>query len=388
MKLKEYQVEHSKSIFKSLMNHKLAIDLSPLGSGKTYTAIGIATLNCFECVIIVCPKSVIPKWTQLSIENDIQHKSMIMTPCKFTKQSFKFEKTRTLLIVDEFQSLKNKSKQSKKVYDAVEEYNLYFLGISGTPFDKPKQLKRFKTHFKLKDSINNYSFSMGKSNQENNVVLKNLYIPVAPEYKQDVEWYITVLKVLSTSDEPGELFKILRQLENTKVIQIYYKILECLQRPGKCVVMLNYLSSIDMLVELLQNHFQVLCLFGKHNLKERETILNNFQTDISKRILIGNLKVLSTGIDLDDKFGNQPRTVFISPNFYTVEMYQATKRFQRMDSKSSASVNFVWYLDNNEEKIIKSMQHKSEYLNHINNDLSGLLLNKNILNYFQKVLKI
>ena len=91
MKLKEYQVEHSKSIFKSLMNHKLAIDLSPLGSGKTYTAIGIATLKCFECVIIVCPKSVIPKWTQLSIENNIQHKAMIMTPCKFTKQSFEFE---------------------------------------------------------------------------------------------------------------------------------------------------------------------------------------------------------------------------------------------------------------------------------------------------------
>lgn len=384
MKLKSYQVTHSKSIFKSLFYNKVAIDLSPLGSGKTYTSIGIATLKMFETVIIVCPKSVIPKWNSLVFENSIQNKTMIMTPCLFAKRDFCFE-NQTLVIVDEFQSLKNNSKQSKKVYSSIknkkDNKSVYFLGVSGTPFDKPKQLKRFIKHLELENDIHYYTFSMGKyivSNSSLNNSLHNLYLNVSPENKQDVDWYIQVLKVLSNSDEPGELFRILRLLENTKVVQIYYKILEALKKPGKCVIMFNYTSSILLLYNLLKDQFPVLVLTGKNTLKERFQVLNSFQTNIVSRILIGNLKVLSTGIDLDDKFGNQPRTVFISPNFYTVEMYQATKRFQRMDSKSMTNINFVWYRNNNEEKIMKSMESKSEYLEEINGDLNGLLYSKNL----------
>jgi len=387
MYLKSYQVEHAKKLMKSLLKNKIAIDLSPLGSGKTYTAVGLATLSCFENILILCPKSVIPKWNLLIQENQLEDKIQVMTLSKFIrlKNLTTIFGDKCLLIVDEFQSLKNNSVQSKKVYSTIDKFNLYFLGISGTPFDKPNQLKRFMQKFELDNNLGsfkyNYTYSMGDLELQQECILKNLYIPVSEQNKEDVACYIEILQVLSGSGGAGELFRILKLLENTKVLQIYYQITAALKSLGKCVVMLNYLSSLDMLEKLLKaSDIKVECISGKHTLEQRAQKLDAFQNNTDCRVLIGNLKVLSTGIDLDDKHGNEPRTVWISPNFYTVEMYQATKRFQRMDSKSQALIYFVWYKDNEEEKIVKSMQSKSEFLGTVNQDLNGLLTMDNILN--------
>lgn len=135
------------------------------------------------------------------------------------------------------------------------------------------------------------------------------------------------------------------QIIETGKIQLFVRLAkeELQSNPKKKVVIaVNYTETVKDLLQAL-HEYTPLVLTGSTSSNQRGTILNLFQDNQSRfRLLICNQGVASTGIDLDDKDGDSPRVAFVSPNYSTITSYQLGHRFQRMDSRSDAYVNFVF----------------------------------------------
>jgi len=110
----------------------------------------------------------------------------------------------------------------------------------------------------------------------------------------------------------------------------------------KVVIAVNFSETIEDLHSLLYN-FDPLILRGSTSVRNRAKILRDFEeASTRKRLLIANLTVASSGIDLDDKHGEFPRHAFVSPNYSTITSYQFGFRFLRADTKSNTRVHFVF----------------------------------------------
>jgi len=110
----------------------------------------------------------------------------------------------------------------------------------------------------------------------------------------------------------------------------------------KVVIAVNYRDTIDDLLFLLQS-YNPLRLSGEVSHKKRYEILEEFQrSNGDHRLLIGNMTVMSTGIDLDDTNGHWPRVAFVNPNYSAISLYQFGYRFHRVHTRSNSEVYFVF----------------------------------------------
>lgn len=128
---------------------------------------------------------------------------------------------------------------------------------------------------------------------------------------------------------------------------------------AKVILCVNYSETIKKLEKELEV-YEPLLLQGSTTMKQRENILMAFQAPNDRyRVLIGNIAVMSSGIDLDDKYGSFPRVAYVNPNYSTIGLYQLTHRFVRTDSKSPASVYFVYGAKSPELRVLNALSRKS-----------------------------
>jgi hypothetical protein len=141
---------------------------------------------------------------------------------------------------------------------------------------------------------------------------------------------------------------------------------------SKIVVAVNYCDTIKDLQTNLAD-LQPLVLQGSSTVKQRASVLEKFSMpSLEHRILLCNQGVASTGIDLDDKHGSFPRICLVSPNYSSITAFQLGHRFQRLDTKSDATVHFVFALrpdqvpaqcgDIIELKVLDALSRKSEVM--------------------------
>lgn len=144
------------------------------------------------------------------------------------------------------------------------------------------------------------------------------------------------------------------------------------QRQCKIVVAVNYSETINDLKRML-SEFNPLLLQGASSVKQRETVLKKFaEPTLEHRLLLCNQGVASTGIDLDDKHGAFPRICLVSPNYSSITAFQLGHRFHRIDTKSNATVHFVFAMregmspsqsgDIQELKVLDALSRKSEVM--------------------------
>jgi hypothetical protein len=151
---------------------------------------------------------------------------------------------------------------------------------------------------------------------------------------------------------------------------------------SKIVVCLNYSESLLQVVRELsappelngrsaaeggdrtaQVPVPVLVLDGSVPMQRRAAVLAKFQhSSLTHRFLVGNLGVCSTGIDLDDKHGDFPRFVMVSPNYAPISLYQLGHRFKRMDTRSSTTVHLLFGKQAHEKRILAALSRKGEIM--------------------------
>lgn len=112
----------------------------------------------------------------------------------------------------------------------------------------------------------------------------------------------------------------------------------------KLVVAMNYTVSTERVAdELRRKGYRPALLTGRVGSAEREATLRAFQAPSTDcRVIVGNVKVMGCGLDLDDQHGGFPRVLLVVPNYDTIMLYQVIGRFERALTKSSAKALIVY----------------------------------------------
>lgn len=487
IKLYTSQVEHSERLKIILRAHPLALDLSMLGSGKTYTASHIAMDDSFkfERVIVIAPVSVQPKWDDMKrkfgvpITQNVSFSQLRSLKCKQPKHGLlmrrdytnemhlhghtvmidKVEFTTTaqyrkyvdegvLLIVDEIQSIKNVSSQFLACRTLIREIIARgtspskVLLLSGSPLDRREQVvSLFRTMHVMKcDELAAFNIGQrilewrGMQDIEAHCVTLNseevarvrarhsrsgqvangrleayCYDLFQSVFKQARSSEMPVRSLGSHVSKLNAFFEVHDTRDrmalscgvtaltkacafNTSTMQVDYlhngtTALESLRMitrsllqietgkigvfigttsiildstPNtKVVICVNYSATLRDLVAGL-SRYNPLVLDGSTPVHKRMELLGKFQAaDCAHRLLIGNVSVMSTGIDLDDKSGMFPRIALINPSYSTIALYQLGHRFLRADTKSDSNVLFVFGKHSTELHMLEALARKS-----------------------------
>lgn len=503
IQLYAYQEEHVERITKIFQQFHFALDMSPLGTGKTYAAAKVFQMGHaagdFRHLVTISPPSVKTKWLQVNKEyhmkmdanlmyGEITGKRLCSPKCNLltrndytvevpqengtTRNIDKYNYTVTdiferwvqeglLLVIDEFQNIKNECAQTEACETMIREIykrntKSRVLMLSGSPIDKEEQAVRlYKTlgimrHPKI---VSGYQFAgineivkylhakcRTREAQPGNLFIQQTltrYVRYEGGNYLQLAWsctryaYQLFLEVLkprvssimavpaSTTTSTGveivkyngffklneeknrenmerailELQKLeelqetmrlnqanagaalmqqmvmaLSVIETAKVdtfVRLARRYLET-NRQGKVVLAVNYSSTIaDLKTQL--SEYEPLVLDGSKTIVQRVKILEKFQASNSeRRLLLGNVRVLSVGIDLDDKEGGYPRECYISPNSSTMEMYQLRHRFKRgMETRSSTKVYMVYSEDRRERQWMERLRMKESIMTHV-----------------------
>jgi hypothetical protein len=166
-------------------------------------------------------------------------------------------------------------------------------------------------------------------------------------------------------DNMGSITMALIKIEDAKINTLIRVAKDKLKEIPNCkiAIFVNYNQSINKLKEAF-NEYDPIVLHGSVAKDKRQTLIDQYQRyDLDKRVIIGNLKVCCTGIDLDDKEGNFPRFAYASPNYMILDLQQLIYRFRRTDSKSAATFRFVYGKANRKEvSILNALSKKSKVL--------------------------
>lgn len=483
------QVEHVERLEHILSFSPFALDLSSLGSGKTYASSYIATNDPerFKHIVVVAPVSVKTKWLQMKKEYGVPVSAALSycelrsVKCKQPKHgllyrrdfkvphvengrtieidkvtfapSEKFDKMVAegmLLVVDEIQNVKNISTQflacqamiKTVVRNFTPESKSRVLMLSGSPIDKmeqaivlfrtlditkqdrlarinlqtyrmvwegmqdiydycmninPEKLNQVVASFGGQRYVQNFrdgslrrfcydlfqqvvkpaissamlppqlGFSLNKrngfyhiiDNAEAQLLTNAVYnlgnVARFTNNRIDGHMGIQSLRAISAA---------LLQIETAKIGTFARIAREALDNHPhqKVAICVNYSTTITDLVAALAD-FKPVVLDGSVSMNNRAKVLEKFQAPNTEcRLIIGNVSVMSTGIDLDDKNGNFPRIAFVSANYSTINLYQLAFRFLRSDSKSPADIYFVYGQHAKENKILEALSAKSKVM--------------------------
>lgn len=484
-KLFPSQQEHVASLHAILEKSPFALDLSMLGTGKTYTASQIAFDLNVRHVVVIAPVSVLAKWKMMKREHDLPlteafsfqslrgvkdkqpkhellHRHDYYETVKVRGVEKQIEKVAysatprletmveqgMLLVIDEIQNTKNMGKQLLAASALIESIvrkgtksskgtKSRVLLLSGSPIDKEEHATNmFRMLGIMKsnevcvyhpggykpgyytypgyDEIASYMRRLAPKlfnaheygTQSRNAaecrkviyqMFQEVFKPTLSSAMQPQKAPVVLSKfngMYTASDDDTDriacavsklakacrynpekktvdfshngvqtmtaITAALMAIENAKLGMFERIVRQELEKnkKSKVVVCLNYSNSIEVLKTELAA-YKPLILQGCMNQKQREAVIERFQRpDTSARLLITNLTVASTGIDLDDKHGGFPRTCFASPMFNSITLYQLSHRFQRMDTRSSAAIFMVYEKTFPELNILNALARK------------------------------
>lgn len=500
IQLYPYQKQHVSSLNIILETSHFAFDLSSLGTGKTYTSAKIFQTRGFQHIITISPLSVKNKWLHMNQEfglnsdyhltyTEIAGSKFNSPKCgylirddfksyvavegggtrlidKYTyKATDKYKKIVNeglLLVIDEFQNIKNNSAQTEACSELIQIiYNNFSRGgdsrvllLSGSPVDKKEQIVRLmKTVCIMKDEklVNGKLYSgineiidyiqkkipqaytsyvkdtmdtfihkswdiftfTYKYNQNATLCMQYLYdlflnifkpnlssIMTIPEntdikinkyngmFKINNEENMreinhalkelskitnfngTIIRLTNSRDTLIQITKTLMRIEYSK-INIFTRLVKK-NLDNKIVIGLNYNDSIKKLTEDLKE-YNTAVITGSTTLKNRKKIIDKFQEPNNElQIIIANINVISTGIDLDDKDGNYPRICYASPNYNTINIYQLGHRFLRgLETKSNTDIYMVYTQHQIERRIMEALMAKGLIMKSISESVNS-----------------
>lgn len=204
--------------------------------------------------------------------------------------------------------------------------------------------------------------------------IKNVVYKMAPERAKELNVAVSLLKMHIIDPSTGMKRTNIFGYEEKLVAIDYakreifatqaYKVLMTV--PGsKVCIFIDHLKPIDYVEQCLTHWgFKVLKITGETKPEERTDYINKFRYDSNYRVLVGTTRSCSTGINLHDEIGGQPRTMFISPSFHAMNLVQISHRIYRRGLKSPATVRMVYgnTEDSLEKRIYEILADRSAVL--------------------------
>ncbi len=108
----------------------------------------------------------------------------------------------------------------------------------------------------------------------------------------------------------------------------------------KVIVYLLGIDGINAIWNAFREYNPIIIHGGMAKAK-RAQLIREFQTDPTKRIIIGAISIAREAISLDDKIGDQPRVMYASIHWSHYIDAQVAGRIIRKTTKSPAEVNFI-----------------------------------------------
>jgi superfamily II DNA or RNA helicase len=402
-KLLPYQIEHVEKLKNIIINNDRALDMSDTGTGKTYTAIALAT-EINKKPFIVCPKSVILNWVEvlnffdindyeiISYGNIFNHKFMIKDDDNNYTWIINDITKNYLFIFDEVHKCKNHDTISAKILLSLSNnMNNKILMLSATSFDKLGYFYTIGYVLNLYDSISKFKFnfltvynSMIKIhnllikdyasrmciNNINNIFKDNKInmdpIYIEDHYKIDEQYKLMneLKKIKKTHKNKLASIQLMRQnIEFFKVNLLYNLTNKYLNESKSICIFVNYTKTLLELGRLLNTQCFI---YGKQTLKERNNNIKNFCSDKS-RVIICNIQSGGCGISLHDTLGNYPRISLISPSWSAQDIIQVLGRIHRAMALSETEQYILFCANTFEEKIGNILQKKINDIHKLNN---------------------
>jgi len=163
----------------------------------------------------------------------------------------------------------------------------------------------------------------------------------------------------------GSVTKALVRIENAKIEDFARVATQILMDDGhnKVIICVNYTSTIEEIKNLLV-FYDPLILNGKIPAKRRGMIINQFNENPTKRLLIMNTAVGGVGISLHDTKGDAPRFMLMSPSYKLLDVTQAAGRIYRDGTLSDAIVRMFYGKGaaGRETGILTAMARKTQVL--------------------------
>ncbi len=417
-KLLNYQIPHCLSLIYSFENSNIIVDASDTGTGKTYCSLAVCKQFKLK-PIIVCPKSVIENWKNVSEffeiepENIINYEKVINTSFSsqnhesypfvlFNKEDKTYEwllQPNHIVILDEVHRCKNDKTLHSKLLLSLKGVNNKVIMLSATLADKIKLFKNYgylmgfydnprkfpywikklagtyKTDEALalnKKLFPNYGGRMrikdlGDMFPKNDIRAKCYQMTnadkIAEQYKIIEDAYTDIKE--KASNAVYILPKIIRArqaVELLKVPTFIQLIKENIVGGKSSVVFLNFNETLKTIADELDIDCVV---HGEQSIEERNQNIKDFQAN-KKTIILLNIRAGGTGISLHDLIGSHQRVSIISPTWSAQDFIQCLGRIHRAGAKTNAIQKVVFCEGTIEEFICGTLKYKLEHLSKLN----------------------
>lgn len=127
---------------------------------------------------------------------------------------------------------------------------------------------------------------------------------------------------------------------------------DSLENGNSVVFFVNYLDTMDLIIEAMHDrgHPVKLLIRGGQSLKERQSIVDQFQDD-QEKVIICQIQSGGVGISLHDTKGDNPRVSIISPSWSAQDLMQTLGRIHRAGGKTVCIQKLVYCHGTVEERI-------------------------------------
>ena len=405
----------------SLSRTTSALDASDTGTGKTYTALGVAR-EVGKPTLVICPKSVKSTWRRTAIDLGVElldvvnieqlktGKTPYLKRVSKSKWVWKMERG-SLVIYDEVQSASGYKSQNSKILALTKAYGLQVLMLSATVADTPLKLRavgyllglhKWHDHFTwclkhgcYRNNWNGVDFVKGEHRL---VYLNTIHRSIFPEHgtririddldgfpensvfaeaydldgytEETNEIYARMDDELANLDSnQSALTVMLRARQRTELLKtplLNDMTRDLLLEEKSVVVFVSFKETLECLSAMLKDcgHRQVVIRGGQKE-DERDEAIAMFQAD-KARICLAMIQAGGVGVSLHDLHGNHPRVSLITPTFNSVQLKQALGRIPRAGGMSKCLQRILFAAGTVEDDACKAVRRKLDNLSMLN----------------------
>lgn len=420
MSLLHHQVKPHEDLLKVHKSHKVSLDASDTGTGKTYVAVHLAkSLGCRP--LVLCPKSVIPGWVRVCKELEVEPldilnpeklktgKTLWLTKKGKNKFSWRLpEDNKVLIIFDEVHQYGAPNSQNAMILATAKSTGCRIHCMSATIAETPLRLRGPGYIFGLHQWHDFYQWAVqhgcyrnpwngwdfGRGTKAANalkkirselfpefgvrVSIKDLedfpevtIQPEAYEFEQNIqEVYDEVEEELSRHQEEdvNPLVVMLRARQRTELMKVDLvcsMAKEHLDEGHSVVVFANFRETLKAMKECIEaDGIAVSEIHGSQTSEAREWNIQQFQEN-KRHVCLAIITAGGVGVSLHDLKG-RPRVSLIFPPLTARDLKQALGRIHRAGSLSPAIQKIVFAADSVEEDVCTIVRRKLNNLDLLN----------------------